>query len=387
MSTTLERQDIGKVSLVRRPRGVALLNNSPITFLSFEVEKRSHFTVDIWELELEYWKQPEGLDVTYWADAIGVIVELKIGTLQDSQDVGAAPSAIVSLIIGQVDDVDLDPIRGIIKLHGRSLAAKFIDTKTTNKWLNKTASQIVTMLAQGQDLTPNVTPTKVPVGHYYDDDYADLSRSISEWELLTFLAQREGFECYVTGTTLFFGPQTPDPNPFAVWMQLDTEGNVWSNALRLSLKRSLTLAQDITVTVISHDYWSGDQIRATANRRSKALGGARHVTPQTKQGYILRRAGLTPEQAQQLASSTLEDLSRFERNVEIDLEGSPLMTVQRQIIFSETGSSFDQRYFVDRVVHKFSWAAGYEMTVHGKNIPPTSTELLVQGTPAEISPP
>lgn len=374
------------VSSVRRPRGIVLLNGTPVSFLSFEVEKRSHFTVDVWTVDLSCWDQPENFGMTYWSEATGAIVEIKMGTLLDAQQVSDRPSSTTSLIIGQVDDIDIDPVKGTIELHGRSLAAKFIDTKTTNKWVDKTASEIATFLAEGQGLTPKVTATKIPIGHYYDDESAQLDRSMPEWELLTFLAQREGFECYVIGTTLYFGPILPDPNPYSVWVKR-VDNVIWSNAIRLRLKRSLTLSQDITVSVISYDYWTGEPIKATANRRSRGLGGTQRITPQTRQAYIIRRAGITRDAAQQLASSTLDDLTKFERTIEVEVEGDSTMTVQRRIQLTETGSGFDQLYFVDRAVHKFSWAEGYEMTIHGKNIAPTSTELLVQGTPAEILPP
>lgn len=388
MSQSLqERTDIGETSVVRQPRAQVLLNNKPLSWIEWDVELRAHFAADIWHVQIECWQQPENFGIEYWADATGAIIEIKGGFLLENQEVDEVPGVVVSVIIGQVDDVEIDPVQGTIELHGRSLAAKLIDTKTTNKWPNRTASQIATELAQEQGLTPDITPTKTPIGQYYNSAYADISRSISEWELLTFLAQKEGFECYVIGNTLYFGPMKKDPNPFAVWVRRDQFGNVASNTTRLSLKRSLTLAQDLTVSVITHDNWTNTQSKATASRRSRALGGTQHITPQTRQAYVLRRPGMTKEQAQQLASNTLADLTKFERTLEFTIEGNPLMTIQRQILFQNTETSFDQLYFVDRITQSMKFEHGYEMTVHAKNIPPTSTENLVQGTPAEINPP
>jgi hypothetical protein len=44
------------------------------------------------------------------------------------------------------------------------------------------------------------------VGRYYEIDHARLTNDISQWTLLNYLAQEEGFDLNVTGSTLNFQP-------------------------------------------------------------------------------------------------------------------------------------------------------------------------------------
>ena len=385
----LDRPSIGEVSIGRRPRGLVTVDDQQMSFLSFNVERRAHFAVDIWSVDFELWQQPEGFDISYWADAQGSIVEITAGFLDAAQDVGDPElTSTVLLIVGQVDDVDLNLLTGEGTISGRSMAAKLVDNKTTDKWLNRTASQIVTLLGQEQGLIVDADPTTVEVGNYYDNEYAMMDRNITEWELCVFLAEREGFDLWVFGTTLYFKMPVPDPNPFQLWVGYTGDGTISSNCTHLVARRSLTLSQDITVTVISHDYWTDAQIKGTATRVSRATGGSqKKIAPNTKQSYILRRPGLTQEQATQLANSTLANLTKHERVLEYALEGNPDMTPQRQVQLTNTGTAFDQLYYIDKISHKLSFNGGYEMTGHAKNIPPTSTSGLVAGTPADINPP
>ena len=362
-------------SMVRRPRGTVLLDGKMASFLSFEVEQREHFTADVWRVEFDAWKQPQGYGFNFWSDVIGVIVEARIGFLLPGQDVGAVPSSASSLILGQADNVEINPVGGLITISGRSLASRFMDNKTTNKWTDQTASQVAETLAKSEGLSINTATTSVPIGQYYDSAHAGINRSVAEWDLLTFLAQREGFDCFVSGTTLYFGPPIVDKAPLVLRVQQNAGGNIWSNTTRMRLHRSLTLSQDITVTVISHDAWTGQQVKATAFRAAKGKSHSTKVNAQTKQKYVLRRAGMTQDQAQQLATETLKNITKFERTFEAGLEGDPTVTPHtRQAKVQGTGTSFDQLYYIDKVVHMFSVEAGYSMQLHGKNTPEVSTE-------------
>jgi hypothetical protein len=346
----------------------------PASFLRLEVENRGHFTADTWRARLEAWFQPQNFGLSYWANVgTGIRVELLTGLLDPTQQFSDSPQSVTSLITGQVDDIDIDPITGELHLSGRDLSALLIDTKTSNKWPDQTASQIATKLFTQVGLTPQVTATDTPVGQYYDSAYAHVAREIPMWDLLCFLAQQEGFDLYVVGTTGYFGPPEADsdPNPWTISVQKpQTGGPVVSNVANLKLRRSLTLAGDISVTVLSHSGREGKSIKATATRagksapQSSASKGAEKV-----QNFTLRRPNLTQEQAQQLANSYLADLTKLERTFEATCEGDPTLSVRRKARITNTGTSFDQDYYLFTVHHTLSFEGGYEMVVQGKNHP------------------
>src|SRR5471030_2334780 len=100
-------------SSARRPRGIVKINGTPVSFLSATVENKSHFS----------------------ADTTDVQVEILFGQLSDGDDVSAAPTNVNSVILGQVDDVEINPLDGdSLIISGRDLTARLIDTRTTKMY-------------------------------------------------------------------------------------------------------------------------------------------------------------------------------------------------------------------------------------------------------------
>jgi phage protein D len=366
-------------SQARRPRGMVRINGSPATLLSFEVTNKAHFGADTWKVSLEPWQQPEGFGLEYWADQapIGSQGEVLIGFLDPTADTSAQPSEWQSLILGVVDDMTADPLgasggghghvgAATLEISGRDLTALLIDTKTSNKWPDHVSSQIVGDLAGQVGLTPQVTATSTPAGQYYAGSYAALGRSIPMWDLIVGLAKNEGFDAYVTGSTLYFGPPLADNDPSPLQLQVTRTnlGQVIGNAESLKLHRSLTLAKDISVKVLSHNTLTGKSIQATSTR---AGTGKKHGKS-TTQDYIIRRPNLSQAQAQQLADRTLGDVTFFERTLDATLEGDATLDVNsRKVNVSGTGTSFDQSYYLNTIMRKYSWQTGFSMDISAKN--------------------
>lgn len=362
----------------RRPRGQMLLNGNAVTFVKFEVTNKSHFTADTWSVDLEPWQQPEGYGLTWWANApVGNRVELLVGMLDITQNVGDVPNSLTSLITGQVDDFHCNPLTGKLTLTGRDLTAVLIDMKTSNKWPDRVSSQIVTALAQQVGLTPQVTATNTPAGELYKSSYVSLQKEIPMWDLICFLAQQEGFETFVSGTSLYFGPPVAnsDPNPYMISMSggAPRGTSIFANVETLELRRSFTFATDISVTVLSHGSFAGKSVKAVATRAgNKAPQSSANKGAGTVQNYVLRRPGLTQEQAQQLANSTLADLTQMERTFTATAEGDPTLSTHRKARVTGTGTSFDSDYYFVNVHHSLTFKGGYSVTMEAKNIPPAT---------------
>lgn len=359
-------------SAVRRPRGVVRINGVLAPFLSATVTNRTHFSADIWQVELEPWKQPGDFGLRFWSDIDDAQVEVLFGLLEPGvrPPVPLQPENLTSLVLGQVDDIDIEPNDGRLLISGRDLSARLIDARTTNRWPNQTASQIVTDIAEKYDLTPDVTPTTTPAGQFFKAAYSHLSRETPLWDIIVFLAEREGFDAYVKGTTLYFGPPQAeeDPRPWEVFVERDTQGRHWSNVKRLSLRRSLTLSGETSVTVISHSPVTGKAVNAPWTR------AGRHAARSSASGYAAKRQSivivkpnLTAEQALEYARRVAEDITKFERTIDFHAEGDLSLSVQRKIKLTGTESSFDQDYTVAEITWTLSPQAGLEMKVHAKN--------------------
>lgn len=359
-----------RVSSGRRPRGIVKVNGVPISFIKASVTSKAHFAADTFTVTLEAWNQPEGYGMAYWADATHVQVEILFGSLAPGSDVSSAAGNPTSIILGQVDDVDIDPLDAdSLTISGRDLSAQLIDTKTTNKYPDHVSSWIATTIAKKFNLVPDVTTTTTPVGQYYNQAYASISRDIPTWDLLVFLAQQEGFDCYVRGNTLYFGPPQADSDKTPTTITVQRAGAfVESDAVRLKLHRSLTLAQDVSVTVLSHNVASGKSVKAVATRAGKkSANSSASKAAEKVQSYIIRRPNLTQQQAQDLANKTLVDVTKFERTFDATTEGDALLTTQNKAVIVGTKTSFDQSYYIRQITRTLDFEGGSVMTFSGKN--------------------
>lgn len=324
--------------------------------VSLEVTNSSHFTADTYRLELAVGGLPPGLGPDYWAasqdDRISLAVSLA----------GETPTPLVT---GQVDDASWDLPGRSITLSGRDLSAAFIDNKTAEKFQNRTASQIATTLAARRGLTADVQATTTLAGTYYQIDHAVATRDETEWDLLTYLAGREGFDVWVTGETLHFqpAPVLTAPPYVLLWSQ-PGDGTFASNATDIKLSRSQTLARDVVVEVRSWNQKQQAAFTVTA-KRSQAKKGQRRGG--RSQLYSFVRPNLSRDQAQQFAESKAEEITRHERLLSASLPGDNTLTTRVPVRLAGTGTDFDQLYYPDRVTRRLSFTEGYRMDLSAKN--------------------
>jgi hypothetical protein len=359
-----------RTSQGRFPRGIVKINGTPVSFLSATVENKSHFASDTWRVRLEAWNQPEGFGMKFWGDEVNAQVEILFGFQMPGADISSGASSPTSIILGQVDDVEIDPLDSeSLIISGRDLSAQLIDNKTTNKYPDHVSSWIATSIAKQFGLIPQVTTTTQKVGQYYNNAYSTIGRDVTYWDLLVYLAEQEDFDLYVLGNTLYFGPPQADgdTNPLIVTITGGNGAIVQSNALKLRLRRSLTIAKDITVTVLSHGVASGKAIKAVAHRAGKGGSSSGALN------YKYTKPNMTLQQAQNFANSKLANITKFERTIEVNMEGDPLMTVRRKIVLQGTQTSFDQSYYVQTICRTLDFEGGFSMSLHGKN---TSTESV-----------
>lgn len=290
-----------------------------------------------------------------------------------------------TLITGEVDSVDLDVASGLLGLAGRDFTAALIEARTMETFQNQTASQIAQTIATRHGLSAVVTPTTALAGVFYQQDHIRLSlgefaRARTEWDILTYLAQHEGYDVWVQGTTLHFQPQpSPGTADFAVTLTRGPGGSLDANVEHLRCLRALTLAKDIEVEVRSWN--SRRQYGFTKSARAigakvAAVQPASNQVGTTTQRYVFVRPNLTEDQALQLAQQMLEQLGRQERNVEIVMPGETSLSPRSQVAIVGTGSSFDQGYWVDSIERHIDMHSGFRQTLRLKNHSPVSQVVL-----------
>ncbi len=354
-------------SRIRFPRLAVLANGTPVAgAIEAQVFSNNHYAADRFSVTIALNADPS--NAAFWSGTADILLDVRMSL----DGVGFA-----SVVQGAVDLVDLDPVQGVIRVEGRDLAAALIESRTQETFANRTSSEIAQLFAGRHNLVAQVTETRTPVGRYYQDEHdritlGQFSRATTEWDLLVFLAQQEGFDVFVSGTTLHFQP----PTGADVALTLSPEA-----VLDLRLERSLTLARDIEVTVKS---WNSRQqsaftqtARAHGRGQGAGLGGGRAGPPQR---YVIVRPNLTSDQALQLAQQKLAELTRHERVISVTMPGELTLTPRSLITLQGTGTDFDQTYYVDTIERHLHLESGFTQHLRCKNMNPGTQTT----TPADI---
>ena len=324
--------------------------------IEVEVTNASHFVADSYRLTLASQVNDPG----YWS--AGAFNQISIA-------IGFENEAAFPLITGMVDNIDYSLTGRTITLSGRDLSAQLLDSRTAEKFQNQTASQIASTLALRHGLDSEVQQTTVQAGTYYSIDHTVLTQEQTEWDLLVFLAEQEGFDVWVAGNTLYFEPSpVPTSTPYLIEWSGIAGQTVQSNANRLNVGRSETLARDIVVQVKSFHQKSQESVYGIARAYN-----AKSVRRGKAQLYTFRRPNLNKEQAQKLAESMLADLTRHEMTMTASLPGDNILSTRTLIRIVGTNTTWDQLYYPESVTRRLSFTEGYRMEVQAKNHSTQST--------------
>jgi phage protein D len=201
-----------------------------------------------------------------------------------------------------------------------------------------------------------------------------LTQEQSEWDLLIYLAEREGFDVWVSGNKLFFQPSPVETSPaYKLIAQDPGTSSITSNAERLNLTRSQTLAKDVIVVIQSYN-----------QKQQKAFKVSYHVTQAKKsqrsggvaQTYSYNVPNLTRDQALQLAQARAEDITRHEKVLSASLPGDNKLSTRARVQLVGTGTDWDQYYYPDTITRYVSFEEGYHIELRAKNHSTQSTVVI-----------
>jgi phage protein D len=363
----------------RTPRGAVKLNGELIAgWMEMEVTNNAYYSADTFRCKFAGAMLPPDRDADWFSQQRDMYVELFIGFPPDPTSF--TPYDLDSFIYGQVDHVSVDPITNTIEVDGRDLTRVFIDDKTTQKWPNQTSSQIATQLAEAHGLVASVTATTTKVGKFYEIDHVNMADERSEWDLLTYLADLEGFKVWVRGQTLYFHP-APSPlttPPYQIVYQVsDTGAGPKANFEAVRFQRALTVSRGIQVKIRSWNkkFAKGFTVSYPSNVKTIKVGSA--TVGAGAQIYSKTVPNLTKDQALQRAQSWYNQIVAHEMKLEgLTIPGDNDLDTTSLIQLSGTGTAFDQVYFPDSITRRLSFDGGYEMTIEAKNHAPDSTVTL-----------
>ena len=348
---------------VRQPRLRVLIDGRDVPgVFEADVVSNNHLSADLFHVSIALAADPRIVN------DIGNREEIRV-ELQLSLDGGGE---YVSLIQGEADSIAIDPLRGLIRLDGRDLSGRLIETRTREVFVNQTASDIATTLASRHGLEADVVETSRIVGRNWASGrdrlgLAAYGRATTEWDLLVGLAVEEGFGVWVSGETLHFRPGADERDAVTLGP---------SDVSSLRLERSLTLAGDIEVVVRT---WNVLRQQAFVQTARRSGGGRRSGERARRYVYVI--PGLTPDEALRVAQARLAQITRHERVVAIEMPGDLTIEPRGRLQLSATGTDFDQDYWVDRVERRISVAHGFRQTVRARN-----TSAALAGGSGEVGP-
>ena len=356
------------VGQLRQPRAIVVINGFYVLWVNIKIVTTTFYVADSYSVEIPLYGQPAGFNMSYLSTLATVSVQIYIGFPGN-------PSAFTTsdldlLMTGDCDEMVIDPLRAIVTFTGRDLTSRLIDTKTYAKYPNRTASNIVTLLANEHGLgTSRITATKGTVGTFYNDQNTVMTKETTEWDLITFLAQQYNFAAYVEGNDLVFGPKPTLDNtvPFILQYQAPTAifGSPIFNGMSLNFSRSFTVAKDVTVNVrVPYSPLTGRAFTQHAGKTNPSI----NAKVAGNQVYNFTYPGLTPAQALATAQQLLKDITLNELKLTATMPGTNELKKSSLIKLLGTGSRFDQFYYTDTITRTFSAGDdGYNMTVNAKN--------------------
>ena len=345
-----------------RPRLQVLANGTPVAGVrSAEIESNNHYASDRFSVVFAL-----GADqlwtADYWSSQAAIMLDVQIGFLPDGAPEGAV--SWTSLLQGATDTIEIE-VPSTVRIQGRDLSAGLIAARTQETFANQTSSDIVTTIAQRHNLTPQVTTTSTLVDRYYELEHDRItlnqfSRTTTEWDLLVFLAQQEGFDLFVQGTTLYFQPSNTDLSAPDLILRPRPTVNGPANLIELRMQRNLALAAGIDVTVRS---WNSRQQNAYSQTATTGGGPGSG----SSQSYVLVRPNLLADDAMKLAQTWLATLAQHERVISALMPGELTLTPRSTVGLEGTGTAFDQIYHIDTIERHLRFDGGFVQHVRAKN--------------------
>jgi phage protein D len=355
---------------LRTPNGIVTINGQPVIWKSISVTNKNFYFSDTFEVIIPFSANPQfGFD--FWADITRAEIEIYMGV--PPQLFGVTLGDLTKVFSGLVDTVEINAPTLEVTITGRDFSSLFIDKKQTVTYVNQTASDIATELAIKNGLDAVVQKTVSPVG-IFDDDYTQISNAVTEWDLLTGLAQQENFNMFVFNKELHFVPKPSETTgPFVVNYQLPASlfDTPRSDLVSIQLGRTLTLARDVRVRVRSFDVDEGTTVieSATSTHVKKSIAS-------TKQNYVFNIPNLTSKQASVAAQRILRQITQHEILLNVSMPGSIDIDKNTPILIQGTYSDFDQIYYIDSLHRTLSPENGFTMDIQAKNHD-TNTQVVL----------
>jgi prophage tail gpP-like protein len=321
------------------------LNGSTIFgLLHASIVTSNCFSADSFALTFVMGPPPMG-DIMFWSSLSSAYVEIH----------AAAAYEPVSerLISGMIDAVQVNPTQGTVAIEGRDLSSTMIDAYRQQDFVNQTASEVVSIIAQYHGLAPVVSATSGNVGRYFGDGYTRLSlgqfsRLRSDWDVVVQLARENMFDVFVQGTTLYFQPSVASSS-VPVHLAL-------RDLKLINFQRSLNITSSTTARVQS---WNSQSVASYDSGSPPSSGaGAPASSGTTAQPFLFSASNLTSQQVTNTAERYSRELSRLGTVLHAEMPWNLALSARTIIFLDETAPAFDTLYQIESIERHYNTTSG-----------------------------
>lgn len=299
--------------------------------------------------------QPPLATLGFWTSLSAGYVEIAIG-LQDGL-------TSQSLITGMIDSIVIDPVQHTAAIEGRDLSSSLIDSYRQQDFVNQTAAEVVSAIAQNHGLTAAVTPTIGSVGRYYGDGYTQLSlgqfsRLRSDWDLIVQLARENSFDVFVQGTTLFFQPPSS-------LLSADIQVTA-SSVQRIRVERSLTITPATSARVQS---WNSQNMASyDSNAANFGANGAGPSASKINQAFLFSSSNFTSNQVTDSAGRYTTELNRLATVLHLEMPWDFSLAPRMIFLLDGTNSALDAPYRIDSVERHYNSLSGSTQSIRAVSV-------------------
>jgi hypothetical protein len=266
-----------------------------------------------------------------------------------------------SVIEGKVDQISVDPVRGLVQIFGRDYTSVLLDSNTQEVFVNKTASEMAIAIATRRGLAPLVSATTDVIGRQDNDGHTystfrQSSRTLSEWDILVDLAVQESYDVFVAGKSLYFQPSGSTTRRFDLNM-----GGVTG----VRVERLLPGASDISVVVQSWDCRQQTMVHEAAG--GSQLQDPGFQQPTARRTYIVMEPNLSSADAARIAKSRLAEFSSYKTTCIIDMPGELIPTARDEISLSDQTGLRMGNFDVESIDRRFHPISGFTQRVRTRS--------------------
>lgn len=255
---------------------------------------------------------------------------------------------------GIVDQVEGIWEQDILEITGRDFSAILRDkTETLDQYVNQTVSQVVTGIAQANNLTPNVQATSqiagVRVSTFQGENWAFSSSPKPTWHIIQQLADEVGYLAFVDQNKVlnFQAPGMGKSQHQFFWKPTNQYEITKAPILKLAVTQQSRRCSNFTLVLHGYDH-DGKQ---TIFYKAKPRGDGSTIINRS-------RGDLNSQNYQQVAENLADEIERKNAVVKLLVDGDSTINVNDQLTIIETQTNdllgFSGRpLFVVGVVQQF----------------------------------